>query len=156
AAQLTDQFHPEALDGHHAAMRANYRRALPDFVAHLAADPIDAHTVVVLGLMAEAYYHMETYFQASAARLGPWASGIPPGRQCYVPGNTVCAGGSAGHGCLNQSLTSADSTCVDVNIVYPWLHDLYTTAKAAGPGFSDTVSDTGRLLTTSTAPYSSQ
>jgi hypothetical protein len=158
-AHLIDQFHPEALDGYHAAMRANYLRALHDFVAHLAADPIDAHTVAVMDLMAEAYYQLETYFQSSPARLGQWAYAMPPdpaGRQCYVPGNTVCTGGSAGHGCLNQRLTSDDATCVDVNIVYPWLRDLYATARAAGPGFNYTVSDTGRLLTTSTAPYGSQ
>jgi hypothetical protein len=151
------EFHPEALDGNHPSMRTGYLQAIHDFVAHVAATPGDAAAVAVMDLQGEAYYQLETYFSATA-HLGRWdyaEPAWPANTQCAVLGNTVCTGGSAGHGCVSSS-GAMDTTCVDVNIIAPWLHDLYTTAKAAGPGLSFTVSDTGRLLTTDTSHYSSQ
>jgi hypothetical protein len=114
------QFHPEALDGNHAAMRANYLQAVRDFVAHLAANATDAATVAVMDLQNEAYYQMEQYFGQGHSYLGTFT-------QCWT--------GSA-----------ADSGCVDQNIVHPWLTDLYNAAHGAAPGFKYTVSDTTRLL----------
>ncbi len=153
----TNEFHPEALDGNHAAMRANYLQAVRDFVTHLAADPIDTSAVAVLDLQQEGYYQLEVYFY-TPRHLGLWDYSMPvwpQSEQCYVLGNTLCTGGSAGHGCVSGS-GAIDTTCLDVNIIEPWFKDLYTTAKAAAPAFSYTVSDTGRLLTTGTGPYSSQ
>ena len=153
----TNEFHPEALDGNHAAMRANYLQAVRDFVAHLAADPIDTSAVAVLDLQQQGYHQLEVYFYTPAhLRLWDYSMPVwPQSEQCYVLGNTLCTGGSAGHGCVSGS-GAIDTTCLDVNIIEPWFKDLYTTAKAAAPAFSYTVSDTGRLLTTGTGPYSSQ
>jgi hypothetical protein len=48
-----DQFHPEALDGNHATMRANYLHAVHDFVSHLAVNstaaaphPLSSYVIV--------------------------------------------------------------------------------------------------------------
>jgi hypothetical protein len=114
------QFHPEALDGNHAAMRAHYLQAVRDFVSHLAANRTDAETVAVMDLQNEAYYQMERYFRQGRSYLGTF---------------TACWTGSA-----------VNSGCVDQNIVRPWLTDLYNAAHGAAPGFKYTVSDTTRLL----------
>jgi hypothetical protein len=114
------QFHPEALDGNHATMRAKYLQAVRDFVAHLAANATDAATVAVMDLQNEAYYQMEQYFGQGYSYLGTFT-------QCWT--------GSA-----------ADSGCVDQNITHPWLTDLYNAARGAAPGFKYTISDTTRLL----------
>lgn len=60
-----DQFHPEALDGQHSAMRASYLRAVRDFVGHIAANATDSATVQVMDLQNEAYYQLEQYYGAS-------------------------------------------------------------------------------------------
>jgi hypothetical protein len=114
------QFHPEALDGLHPQMRANYLRAVHDFVAHLAANPVDASTIAVMDLENEAYYQLEVYF-SNTSHLGVY-------RFCETSG---------GH---------AAWSCVDRSIIHPWLTDLYRTAKAAGPRFLYTISDVGYLL----------
>ena len=115
-----DQFHPEALDGTHATMRAHYLQAVHDFVSHLAANRTDAETVAVMDLQNEAYYQMERYFRQGRSYLGTF---------------TACWTGSA-----------VNSGCVDQHIVHPWLTDLYNAAHGAAPGFKYTVSDTTRLL----------
>jgi hypothetical protein len=115
-----DQFHPEALDGTHATMRAHYLQAVQDFVSHLAANRTDAETVAVMDLQNEAYYQMERYFRQGRSYLGTF---------------TACWTGSA-----------VNSGCVDQHIVHPWLTDLYNAAHGAAPGFKYTVSDTTRLL----------
>jgi hypothetical protein len=152
-----NDFHREALDGNHPRIRASYLQALHDFVANVAADPTDAATIAVMDLQNEAYNQLESYL-STPSTLGQWNYALPSwptSTQCYVIGNTVCMGSSAGHGCVSNS-GAVDTTCVDVNIIEPWLKDMYGTAKAAGPSLNFTVSDTGRLLTTSTASYSSQ
>jgi hypothetical protein len=114
------QFHPQALDGNHATMRANYLHAVRDFVSHLAANPTDAATVAVVDLQNEAYYMLEQYFAQGPSYLGTFT-------RCWV--------GAA-----------VDAKCVDRNIIHPWLTDLYNAAHGAAPRFAYTVSDTTRLL----------
>ena len=63
------QFHPEALDGNHAAMRSNYLQAVRDFVAHMAANSTDVATVAVMDLENEAYYQLERYFLLSLIHI---------------------------------------------------------------------------------------
>ena len=113
-------FHPEALDGNHASMRAHYLQAVRDFVSHLAANPADAATVAVMDLQNEAYYMLEQYFAQGPSYLGTF---------------TGCRIG-----------TAVDSRCVDQDIIHPWLTDLYNAAHGAAPRFAYTVSDTSRLL----------
>jgi hypothetical protein len=115
-----DEFHPEALDGNHATMRANYLQAVRDFVSHLAANATDAATVAVMDLENEAYYYLEQYFNQGRSYLGTFT-------QCWTG-------------------RAANSVCVDRNITHPWLTDLYNAAHGAAPGFQYTVSDTTRLL----------
>jgi hypothetical protein len=114
------QFHPEALDGNHATMRAHYLQAVRDFVSHLAANPTDAATVAVMDLQNEAYYMLERYFAQRRSHLGTFT-------RCWV-GAVV------------------DVRCVDRDIIHPWLTDLYNAAHGAAPHFVYTVSDTTRLL----------
>jgi hypothetical protein len=116
------QFHPEALDGNHATMRAHYLQAMRDFVSHLAANPTDAATVAVMDLQNEAYYQMKQFFEQGQSYLGTFT-------QCWT-GSVV------------------DRGCVDQNITRPWLTDLYNAAHGAAPNFEYTVSDVGYLLTT--------
>ena len=116
------QFHPEALDGRHRQMRANYLLAVRNFIEHLAANPTDASTVVVMDLQTEPYYQLEQYFH-DASRLGTFKS------------------------CDNGSGTGRND-CVDRDIIHPWLLDLYRTARSASTAFRYTFADTGRLLTT--------
>jgi hypothetical protein len=114
------QFQPQALDGHHATMRANYLHAVRDFVSHLAANPTDAATVAVIDLQNEAYYMLEQYFAQGRSNLGTFT-------RCWI--------GAA-----------VNSGCVDQDIIHPWLTDLYNAAHGVAPRFAYTVSDTTRLL----------
>src|ERR687886_2007124 len=114
------QFHPEALDGNHATMRAHYLQAVRDFVSHLAANPTAAATVAVMDLQNEAYYMLERYFAQGRSHLGTFT-------HCWVG-------------------TAVDVRCVDRDIIHPWLTDLYNAAHGAAPRFAYTVSDTTRLL----------
>src|SRR5919202_3714522 len=68
------QFHPEALDGNHAAMRANNLQAVQDFFSHLAPNRTDAETVAVMDLQNEAYYQMERYFRQGRSYLGTFTA----------------------------------------------------------------------------------
>jgi len=119
-AGTANQFHPEAVDGYHSTMRANYLRAVHDFLTHVASDPIDASTIAVVDLQNEAYYQLEVYFN-NPSNLGAF---------------TQCRSGS----------DRTDWGCVDNTIIHPWLNDLYATAKAAAPNLLYTVSDAGGLL----------
>lgn len=118
-----NQFRPEALDGFHPQMRANYLRALRVFIRHVSHNRIDASTVAVMDLQTEAYYQLEFYF-AHASNLGVYSA------------------------CDSGGVT--DSSCVDSRIIHPWLEDLYRAAHHTDPRFLYTVSDTGRLLTQDT------
>ncbi len=115
-----NQFHPESVDGLHNMMRANYLRAVRDFLAHVAGDPIDASTIAVVDLQNEAYYQLEVYFN-NPSNLGAF---------------TQCQNGAGG----------TDWGCVDNNIIHPWLTDLYSTATAAAPNLLYTISDAGGLV----------
>ena len=105
-------FHFEALDGNHPTMRANYLKAVRDFLLRVAADPLAAQAIAVVDL------HNEVYFQTEAhlANEVRW----------------------------NGSICS--TSCLDTNVILPWVRDLYKTAKAAAPRFVYTASDTSRLL----------
>ncbi len=116
-----NQFHPEALDGQHNAMRANYLRALKLFLRHIASNSTDASTVAMMELQTEPYYQLEQYF-SNPSNLGSF-------RNCIASGDLV------------------RNDCIDQRIVHPWLIDLYRTARAASTRFPYTVADTGRLLT---------
>jgi len=115
-----NQFHPESVDGLHSSMRANYLRAVRDFLAHVAGDATDASTIAVVDLQNEAYYQLEAYFN-NPSNLGAF---------------TQCQSGSGG----------TDWGCVDNTIIHPWVNDLYTTAKSAAPGLLYTISDAGGML----------
>lgn len=115
------QFHPDALDGSHPAMRSGYLRAVHDFISHLAADPAARHTVAVMDLETEPYYQLEQYFN-DASHLHAFGS---------------CSNGTG----------TARNDCVDREIIHPWLLDLYRTARSASTAFKYTFADTGRLLT---------
>jgi len=115
-----NQFHPEALDGRHPAMRAGYLRAIKRFIVRLSLDPVVASTVAVVDLENEPYFALEEYFQKGRRYLGRW---------------TACWNGR-----------QVDSDCVDQTIIHPWLKDLYRVARLASNNFLYTVSDTGRLL----------
>ena len=117
-----NQFHPEALDGRHPQMQAGYLRALSMFVRRLAHNPVDAATVRIIDLQTEPYYQLEQYFTTPAS-LGSFQN---------------CAG-SAG---------TVMSSCVDQEIVHPWLEAMYRQARSASQRFLYTESDTGRLLST--------
>lgn len=54
-------FHFEALDGKHAAMRANYIEAVRDFVAHVEADPLTARAIGVIDFQNEVYFQTEKH-----------------------------------------------------------------------------------------------
>ncbi len=165
ATGLGNQFHPEALDGNHAQMRANYLIALSQLMTHIAANPTDMAAVNIVDLQDEAYYQLDQYFNIGT-NVGIWnftepAWDLTPGsayQQCLTLGNNQCTGGSNGHGCMTSSGVP-DTTCVHVNISYPWMKDMYTTAKAAAPQMLFTVSDAGgSLLTTNPTnnPFLSQ
>ncbi len=119
-AGTANQFHPEAVDGYHSTMRANYLRAVHDFLTHVGSDPTDASTIAVVDLQNEAYYQLEVYFN-NPSNLGAF---------------TQCLSGSGG----------TDWGCVDNTIIHPWLNDLYSTAKSAAPNLLYTVSDAGGML----------
>jgi hypothetical protein len=110
--EQTNSFHFEALDGKHPRMRANYIKAVAEFVRHVAADSVAARAVAVIDLQNEAYFQIESHLEGSVSR-----SGAP-----------------------------CDDTCMDTNVILPWIRDLYRAAKAAAPRFLYTVSDTDRLM----------
>jgi hypothetical protein len=107
-----NHFRYEALDGNHPTMRANYLRALQDFVRNIGSDPVAVKAVAVLDLMNEIYFQGERALEGKVTIDG-----------------TVC-----------------DQSCLDNNVIRPWLVDMYDAARAAAPGFLYTASDTGRLL----------
>ncbi len=151
-------FQPRALDGKHDVMMANYIQALADFMTHIRNNVSDAKVVAVADLMNEAYYQLEQYF-LQPANLGIWAFARAGGTLCDVMGNTICDAfhaGSDGHGCGTGPV---DTTCIDVNIVYPFLQAEYHAAHTADPDVKYTVSAAGGgsgPLSTSTGAFTSQ
>jgi hypothetical protein len=116
-----NEFKPEAIDGNHAQMEANYLQAEYQFIQHLAANPVDVASAPVIDLQDEAYYQFEVYFK-NPKNLGAYK-----------------------HTCLSNSGV-VDTGCVDTKIAYPWLTKLYQTAKSASNRFLYTISDTHRLF----------
>jgi hypothetical protein len=110
--EQTNSFHFEALDGTHPRMRANYIKAVAEFVRHIAADPVAARAVAVVDLQNEAYFQIESHLEGRVS----WDGG------------------------------PCDATCLDTNVILPWIRDLYRAAKRAAPRFLYTVSDTHRLM----------
>ena len=115
-----NEFKPEAIDGNHPQMEANYLQAEYQFIQHLGANPVDVEAAPIIDLQDEAYYQFEVYFK-SPKNLGAY------------------------HQCLNTS-GIVDTGCVDTKIAYPWLLKLYDTAKSASNKFLYTISDTHRLF----------
>jgi hypothetical protein len=114
-----NQFHPEAVDGQHAAMRAGYLRAEKQFLRHISQNPTDVAAMPVVELATEVYYQLEMFFD-NPDRLGAFQN------------------------CRSGSRTNWD--CVDRTIIHPWLKDLYRTARSASTAFLYTFADTGRLF----------
>lgn len=115
------QFRPEALDGLHDPTRTGYLRALAAFIGHLARNAVDASTVRVIDLQTEPYYQLEQYFR-TARSLGAFQN-------------------------CRSSTGGAVTSCVDRDIIHPWLEDMYRVARGVSSHFAYTLSDTGRLLT---------
>jgi hypothetical protein len=134
------QFHTEALDGHHAAMRAGYLQALRDLVRHLARSPTAAATVAVLDLFNEAYLQLER-FGLSDEVIYRWlqeeydaAHGAAPGFNYTVSDTTRLLKDDRSWG----TMYPADVYDIHVYDDKPWAHAaLYARGKALGkPWFS--------------------
>jgi hypothetical protein len=134
------QFHAEALDGHHAAMRAGYLQALRDLVRHLARSPTAAATVAVLDLFNEAYLQLER-FGLSDEVIHRWlqdeydaAHGAAPGFNYTVSDTTRLLKDYRSW----RTMYPADVYDIHVYDDTPWAHaDLYARGKALGkPWFS--------------------
>jgi hypothetical protein len=118
-AQRLNEFRAWALDGNHPSIRRGYLRALRTFLTHLSVDSTDVAAAPIIELANEPYFQFERYFN-NPAHLGQFG-------RCASSGQT-------------------DWSCVDEQIIHPWLTDLYRTASRASNRFLYTFSDTGRLF----------
>lgn len=153
-------------------LKQGYLQAASDFLTHIKGNTVDSETIQLVDLLTEPYFQEEQYLCGGTCGnppvpdlplLGPFSATEPAYSNnsptstyyaCLQPGNTTC-GPASGYGVVN-SAGHDDAAMIDVNIVYPFLNDLYKTAVLADPGLDYTFSDTGRLLNSSTSYYSSQ